>query len=92
MSSPSIDERLQRLKENLESLLSDQKEIKEIQRNNLDELRILFGLSPKQAEIWLKKEPNYKQTKVYMNPEADEDFTEPVMIRLNSFLQRVHVN
>jgi hypothetical protein len=77
----TIDDRLRRLNDEFSKLLSGSSVELE---SNLQRL-VRFGLSKKEAQLWLSKEPNYfisrrKVTDYRWKDETDEEVTEPLLI------------
>jgi hypothetical protein len=59
MSNPSIEDRLRKIKENLDIMLNQTEDNVESEITRPEEIANHFGLSLTQAKAWLKREPNY---------------------------------
>ena len=77
MLDSSIDERLSRLKEQLDKLLNSDSLVEPDEATSPEHIADVFGLSHSQAKAWLKKEPNYSSDVSYHEPRKDDKLTEP---------------
>jgi hypothetical protein len=76
VSDSSIDDRLQKLKKELDIMLGNEIE-ESMEQNESEKLVSAFGLSYSQAKAWLKREPKYIADDILQRKRTDTDFTEP---------------
>ena len=74
---PSIDYRLNKIKQDLDKLLNGDSIEEKNEQTTPEQLSCVFGLSLSQANAWLKKEPNYLSDGSYHEHKTDDKLPEP---------------
>ena len=73
MLDHSIDERLHKLNEEFRKFMESLTVREQTEKTTPEELALFFGLTTKQAKLWLLREPNYLSDDLSQHKDEDDD-------------------